>query len=517
MTFVAARPWRLALAVATVFAACSNDEQTRPGGGQGASAGMAGAGAGDSNQGGQGSGNAGQSQGDGGVQTAGAGTAMAGQAGSNDGGAAGDSNAAGAAGKPARDLRDVPYPPSRYPAENPDSEAKALLGKILFWDEQLGGDNTVACGTCHRPSAGGSDPRSSLAVAAQAGVDQVFGTADDIHGSPGVVRCNPQGQHTGQGVQVTTRKAPTYLDAMMAGRLFWDGRAECAHAGCPSFSAFEDPDQPGTFPIQSGGALENQAVGPPLNPVEMACEGASWPAIHLKLAAASPLALAKQLPSALANFIAAHDNSYPKLFQAAFGAAQTSGPEDEINTRRIAFAIATHERRLRSDQTPWDRWNAGDDAALTPAQLRGLDVFSNKARCGLCHSAPGFADGDFHYIGFHEPAWDLGRKGVDTAFGVPGAMRTPTLRNVGLREATGLLHNGAGDGASLAKIIDLYDEGGLLENEAVTATPIDAIILPLALSPGEKADLLDFLQHGLDDPRVKAQTAPFDRPLLSTE
>jgi hypothetical protein len=41
--------------------------------------------------------------------------------------------------------------------------------------------------------------------------------------------------------------------------------------------------------------------------------------------------------------------------------------------------------------------------------------------------------------------------------------------------------------------------------------------VPLGLSPGEKADLLDFLQHGLDDPRVEAQTAPFDRPLLSTE
>jgi cytochrome c peroxidase len=423
----------------------------------------------------------------------------------------------GAGGEAAAALHKAAYPASPYPTENPDSEAKALLGKILFWDEQLSGDSTMACGTCHRPNAGGSDPRSALAGSAQAGPDGLRGTDDDIHGSPGVVRCNAQGVHTGASVQLTARKAPTYLDAMLAGRLFWDGRAQCAGASCPSFNAFEDPDHPGTFAIQAGGALENQAVGPPLSPVEMACEGATWQKIHQKLAGAPPLSLAKQIPAALSDFIAAHDSSYPKLFQAAFGANQTSGPEDEINTRRIAFALATHERRLRSDQTPWDRWNAGEDAALTPAQLHGLDVFTNKARCELCHHAPAFSDGDFHFIGFHQPAWDQGRAAIDAAFGVPGAMRTPTLRNVGLREASGLLHNGAGTGSSLAKIIDLYDVGGLVDDPAVSATPIDAIIKVLHLTPSEKVDLLDFLQHGLEDPRVKAQAAPFDRPLLSTE
>lgn len=511
-----ARLWPLAAALAGVVVACSNDDSPGPTPPSGGSAGNA-SGSSAAGEGGRALGSAGMPTGGVAEPSNGGAPAPGGAGGLSDAASAGAAGAAGSGGEGASGLHFDAYPPSPYPSENPDSDAKALLGKILFWDEQLGGDNTMACGTCHRPNAGGSDPRSSMAIAAQAGADAVFGTADDIHGSPGVVRCNAQGQHTGQSVQVTTRKAPTYLDAMLAGRLFWDGRAQCAHDGCPSFSAFEDPDLPGTYPIQSGAALENQAVGPPLSPVEMACEGAAWPGIHQKLEAATPLALAKQIPAALADFIATHDNSYPKLFQAAFGAAQTSGPEDEINTRRIAFAIATHERRLRSDQTPWDRWNAGDDAALTPGQFRGLSVFSNKGRCVLCHRAPAFSDGDFHFIGFHVPSDDLGRKAINTAFGVAGAMRTPTLRNVGLREATGLLHNGAGPGASLAQIIDLYDTGGLVDDAEVAATPIDAIIKPLALSPGEKADLLDFLQHGLDDPRVKAQTTPFDRPLLSTE
>ena len=41
-------------------------------------------------------------------------------------------------------------PPVPVPAENPITEPKRVLGKILFWDEQLSSDGSVACGTCHR-------------------------------------------------------------------------------------------------------------------------------------------------------------------------------------------------------------------------------------------------------------------------------------------------------------------------------------------------------------------------------
>lgn len=511
-----ARLWPLAAALAGVVVACSNDDSPGPTPPSGGSAGNA-SGSSAAGEGGRALGSAGMPTGGVAEPSNGGAPAPGGAGGLSDAASAGAAGAAGGGGEGASGLHFDAYPPSPYPSENPDSDAKALLGKILFWEEQLGGDGTVACGTCHRGSAGGSDPRSATAAAAQPGPDGVLGSEDDIHGSLGVVRCNPQGVHTGVSVQVTGRKAPTYLDAMFASRLFWDGRAECSKVGCPKFDAFEDPDAPGTFPIKSGGALENQAVGPPLSPVEMACEEASWPAIHSRLQAATPLAHAKQIPQAMADFIAAGGGSYPELFKAAFGDAQTSGPQDEINTRRIAFAIATHERRLRSDQTPWDRWNAGESDALTAAQVRGFDVFVNKGRCHLCHAAPTFTDGDFHFIGFHEPAWDLGRKAIDATYGAPGAMRTPTLRNVSLREAGGLLHNGAGPGSSLVEVIDLYDQGGLRDNPVVMAVPIDATMRPLELTEDEKADLLDFLRHGLEDPRVAAQTSPFDRPLLGSE
>src|SRR5689334_221561 len=54
----------------------------------------------------------------------------------------------------------LPLPPPPVPAGNPITPAKANLGKILFWDEQLSSSRAVACGTCHRPEAAGTDPRS---------------------------------------------------------------------------------------------------------------------------------------------------------------------------------------------------------------------------------------------------------------------------------------------------------------------------------------------------------------------
>ena len=67
------------------------------------------------------------------------------------------------------------------PVENPITEPKRVLGKILFWDEQLSSDGSVACGTCHRPAAGGADPRTGR----HPGIDK--GTIDDVMGSPGIV------------------------------------------------------------------------------------------------------------------------------------------------------------------------------------------------------------------------------------------------------------------------------------------------------------------------------------------
>lgn len=391
-----------------------------------------------------------------------------------------------------------PYPDSVHPGENPNTAEKALLGKILFWEEQLSSRDTHACGTCHRPSAGGSDPRAVLDTALGAGPNGTFGDADDARGSLGTIRCDALGVTKpdpiyGHGVQVTARKAPSAIDAWFFAQLFWDGRAG------PSFV---DPVT-GELAIAKGGALESQAAGPPVNDIEMACESHSWVAIESKLAAAEPLKLARQLPDEMAAALDEHP-TYPELFAWVYGTP-------EVTARRILFAIASYERQLRSEQTPWDRFNAGDSSALTPDQQAGLAVFNVKARCAKCHAPPLFSDGKFHNIGARPAELDPGLSSISGDVADLGKMKTPSLRNVGLRAAGGLLHFATDAGATLRSVLDVYRQGGIHPEH------LDPEILPLNLPEFEFEQLLDFLQNGLTDPRVAAELPPFDRPRLGSE
>ena len=78
----------------------------------------------------------------------------------------------------------------------------------------------------------------------------------------------------------------------------------------------------------------------------MAKENRSWEDVIEKLETATPLLLATDIPQDMANAIAANA-TYPELFEAAFG-------DSTINAARIGMAIATYERTLVADQTPWD-------------------------------------------------------------------------------------------------------------------------------------------------------------------
>ena len=126
-----------------------------------------------------------------------------------------------------------PLEPPTPPAGNEMTAAKAYLGKTLFWDEQLSSTKTVACGTCHRPNMGGSDPRTVIGSqhSRNPGFDNIFNTADDVFASPGVPQNNLDGTYTlnanyGYNEQVTGRKAPSYLNSGYSlNGLFWDGRA----------------------------------------------------------------------------------------------------------------------------------------------------------------------------------------------------------------------------------------------------------------------------------------------------
>src|SRR5437867_8186745 len=305
--------------------------------------------------------------------------------------------------------------PPPVPLENPVTDAKRVLGKILFWEEQLSSHDTISCGGCHRPVSGGSDPRIGL----NPGADGVVPSPDDILGSLGVVHTDASGAPVddpvfGFGVQVTGRAANSFIMAAYAPEVFWDGRAR---------STFLNPET-GAMSIAAGGALENQAVAPILSHVEMGHDGRTWSDVRAKIEHSLPLRDATDLPPDL-DVALSGNPSYGSLFKTAFG-------DPAINGERIAFAIASYERTLVPNQTPWDRYVAGDSTAMTPTQAQGWSFFRSSA-CNICHPAPMFTNHSFRNIGIRPPAEDPGRKNVTGLDSDRGRFKVPSLRNIGLK------------------------------------------------------------------------------------
>lgn len=385
-------------------------------------------------------------------------------------------------------------PPVPVPPGNPMTDEKRVLGKILFWDEQLSTSNVVACATCHQITGAGSDPRPRVR---NAGFDGVFNTPDDVFGSAGIVHSDADNDLLrdalfGTGVQVTGRTANSPINAAYAPQLFWDGRAG---------PQFIDP-QTGQVALNAGGALEAQSVGPPVSNAEMGHDGIDWSAISEKLRNVRPLALATAHPTDVATALSGNP-SYPELFRRAFGT-------DQINSRRIAFAIATYERTLVSDQTPWDRFLAGDNTAMTPQQVQGFNAFQAHS-CSVCHSVAnqqltGFG---FRNIGLRPPQEDLGRQIVTGDPNDRGRFKVPGLRNVGLKN--NFMHNGMF--TTLTQVIQFYARApGAPVQFTDNRDPVMNQIVPLP--PQDAGVIQDFLQNALTDPRVAARTAPFDHPTL---
>lgn len=386
-------------------------------------------------------------------------------------------------------------PPPPVPRQNPITPQKRILGKALFWDEQLSSDNTIACGTCHIPAAGGSAPRLGPG-SVHPGIDGIFGSPDDRIASPGVLLANQRDNFVpdedfGFDPQVTDRRTPSHIGAAYFDLLFWEGRAG---------SEFINPET-GRVSIPDGGALESQAVGPILSSVEMAHEGRTWDQVRDKLQSVKPLALAWDLPTDLANRLASGP-SYPDLFEDAFG-------DPAITAERIGFAIATYERTLVPDQTPFDAFQAGDNDALTDLQQQGLQAFNGIRRCAQCHPGPLFSDGTFRNIGMRPINEDNGRQSVTGLDADRGKFKVPSLRNVALRGRW--FHNGQPGVETLEEAVAFYDNSG-----GPFANNRDPILDGLGVPPLAATRIAAFLE-GLTDPRVANELPPFDRPRLNSE
>jgi cytochrome c peroxidase len=175
---------------------------------------------------------------------------------------------------------------------------------------------------------------------------------------------------------------------------------------------------------------------------------------------------------------------YREQFQEVFGT--------DVTEDGIAKAIGAFERTILSGDAPFDRYEAGDEVALSEAANRGMDVFFNEAQCSACHAGPNFTDGGFHNIGLgmddDEP--DHGRFAISSLKGDTGSFKTPTLREIA--RTAPYMHDGRL--ATLEEVVDYYDKGG------VPNPYLDEEIKQLSLTDQQKADLVTFLKEGLSSP-----------------
>ena len=381
--------------------------------------------------------------------------------------------------------------PPPEPPENLTTPEKAVLGKILYWDEQLSSDNTVACGTCHLPGLGLTDSRSERHPG-QLPNDP----ADDLFTSPGVIRRDVNLHMTPDllwelSPQLTPRRTNDFVGALYQDEIFWDGRAG---------DVFIDPET-GLVSIPAGGALETQALAPILSVVEMGHEGRTWDDVRLKLQNATPMRLATNLTPDMTAALAI-DPTYPELFENAFGTT-------DINAERIAYALAAYERTLVPDQTPWDEFMNGNPTAMTPDQIEGWNQFNGVANCHLCHTPPVFSDGDFHNTGLRHWSADLGREAVTGNPADRAKFKVPSLRGAGLR----ISYFHTGGAPTFQQVRTVYEAGG-----GPFVQFLDPLLVPLAGNPNVQwLKIFDFIGEALTDPRMENELPPFDRPTLYSE
>ena len=392
-----------------------------------------------------------------------------------------------------------PFPRSTAPAIQLERRDRiAQLGKALFWDEQVSSDNTMACGTCHAPRAGGTDDRPGAKHA-----NGNLGAFGMIPQSVSSLTNRPAygfGAQPTPGIerQVTPVTAPTMIGAYMFGRLFWDRRAG---------PAFDDDAGNVVSGYDDWAALEDLAVDPPVNAVEMGHEGHAWATGMLqdKLNRASPLAMAvpASIPAEL-NWFVGVGSTYNNVFDDVFGDHPQFGGNLGVTRERFAMAIAHYQRTLIPDQAPIDL------GTLTIEQIEGFDLISTRGNCFACHSATGTPQ--LGTAGTVNPFDNLFSDGQLHNIRLPGQppRKTPTLRNVGLH--TKFFSTGHGSDGVQNIVVRSLDDLVLFYNQQPPALGFQP-----PLNRNERNHVLDFLANGLTDPRVAAQQFPFDRPTLYSE
>jgi cytochrome c peroxidase len=350
-----------------------------------------------------------------------------------------------------------------------------LLVRVLYWPAEGIVNN----------STGGSTNTEAGPVLGALGRDLFFDKRLSRDGSISCSNCHDPASAFADhnilaiGVDLRTgqRNSPTILNSSFSRSLFSDGRAR---------------------------SLEEQAKLPLTSPSEMGL--GSYGATVDRVSS---------LPE------------YRKRFKQVFG-------KEGITIDTIVKAIAAYERTLVSNNSPFDRFLAGDVNAISEAQKRGWELFKGKARCIACHevrpSFPLFSDFKFHNTGVAttnnnldelaervlekaqaagtseidanvlahaEGFCELGRFNVTRQSADIGAFKTPTLRDVELTAP--YMHNGSIK--TLIDVVRFYNRG------AEPNSHLDQELKPLNLSNPEMNSLVEFLRALTSDEVLRlAQT-----------
>jgi cytochrome c peroxidase len=314
-----------------------------------------------------------------------------------------------------------------------------LLGKQLFFDNNLSTPHGQACAACHGPEVGFTGPISQInaSTAVYPGaVARRFGN-----------RKPPAAAYAGDSPMLHYDAA----EEVWVGGVFWDGRATGWRLGDP---------------------LAEQAQGPFLNELEQNNPNSQIVCNKVRMSAYAP------------------------LFRQVWGANALDCVKDVAGTyERIARSIAAYERsrEVNPFSSKFDAYLRGE-AVLTPEEEEGMALFNGKGQCSACHVSEGdrpvFTDFTFDNLGvprnpanpfYRMPrrwnpmreAWaDMGLGGFLKAQGYPaevyepelGKVRVPSLRNVDLRPHASFVKTFAHNGyfKSLKAIVHFYNTRDVL-------------------------------------------------------
>lgn len=303
--------------------------------------------------------------------------------------------------------------------------AKAQIGQLLFYDKILSGNRNISCGTCHHHDLAGGDGLS-------------LGIGE---GGMGLGRERTPGEGPARIQKRIPRNAPALwnLGAKDIRVLFHDGRLETSDLYGNGFNSPAEEYLPAgletilaaqaLFPLtarfeMTGAPEENEISGAVNDRMDKA-----WPIIAKRV---------RTIPE------------YGRMFVEAFDTVDR--PED-VTIVEIGNALAHFiGSEWKNFDSPFDRYLAGDETALTPEAKRGMELFYGLGGCADCHSGPLLSDQSFHALAlppfgpgktrtFDLQPRDVGRMGKSNILEDSYRFRTPMLRNVALTGPYG--HNGA--------------------------------------------------------------------------